>query len=134
MKISEEHIGKLVRARSWSDDQAVKVLQVGINNFRGRRSSGEVTSFDRDDGANPWVRVPGTTIKPGFFENFYILWQPESDLPPKVKFYDRDEAQRAADLMAKKHNAPFYVMKADALCQLARPLTDWLTPTKEKKR
>lgn len=59
------------------------------------------------------------------FEGFYVLWQPDSSLPPKVRFYTKDEAYRAAELMTRKHKVPFYVMKAEGLCQAANQPIYW---------
>lgn len=45
---------------------------------------------------------------------FWILWQPESSLPPRVKFKTQKEAERVAEIMARKHRKVFYVLRAIA--------------------
>lgn len=48
---------------------------------------------------------------------FWILWNPASDLPPRVKFTTLDEARKGALAMARKHGGTFHVM---ASCDDAR--------------
>lgn len=127
MGIMAKHIGKWVRAESWGENRAIKVLRlVSDHSFRGRRLDGYESSYDRADGANPWVVVSqkkgGSMAK---FETFWILWQPASHLPPTRRFPTKREAQEVAEAMTKKHNREFYVMKADGLCELAAPPVKW---------
>lgn len=41
---------------------------------------------------------------------FWILWNPTSNLPPKVRFYTEAEARTVAVAMAQRHGEQFYVM------------------------
>lgn len=45
-------------------------------------------------------------------KKFYLLWNPCSNLPPKIKFATRKEAEQVADDMARRHSQPFYVLRA----------------------
>jgi hypothetical protein len=42
----------------------------------------------------------------------YILWNPESERPPRVMFDDEEKARMVAAIMARKHGETFYVMQA----------------------
>ena len=45
-------------------------------------------------------------------KKFYILWNPESDRRPQVKFETKAEAEKVAQEMADRHRpAKFYVME-----------------------
>lgn len=131
MRITREHIGKMVRAESWEKNQAIQVVgMVDDSTFKARLSDGTTRStYDRNDGYNPWVLIGKADKKKGGimakFETFWILWQPASHLPPTVRFTTKREAQAAAEIMTKKHNREFYVMKADGLCELAAPPVKW---------
>lgn len=50
-------------------------------------------------------------------KSFWILWQPNSNKPPTVKFHNYTEAEKAASTMATAHGVPFYVMRASALVE-----------------
>lgn len=63
-----------------------------------------------------WVPPPEVAGK-----HFFILWNPRSTTPPRVRFETLKEAQRIAEDMAQRHGEPFYVMKAVALAQRSAP-------------
>jgi len=42
---------------------------------------------------------------------FFIIWNPRSQKPPTVQFTTKAEAERVAEVMARKYGEPFYVMK-----------------------
>lgn len=46
-------------------------------------------------------------------EPFFILWNPESSLPPTVRFRRRTDAYAVAERMAQEHGGTFYVMQVD---------------------
>lgn len=48
----------------------------------------------------------------GTERQFYIIWQPESNLPPTKTFSTEARAWEIAELMANKHRKKFFVMKA----------------------
>jgi hypothetical protein len=51
-------------------------------------------------------------------KSFFVLWNPLSSLPPQVKFATEKEARDVAEGMARKHSAPFYIMKAVGVAEL----------------
>lgn len=60
-------------------------------------------------------------------KSFYVLWNPRSNLPPRVQFDTEYEAQEVAAVMARKNDEPFYVMRAVSLSEVAE------TPVKVTK-
>lgn len=51
---------------------------------------------------------------------FYILWSPQSDKPPKIKFTAK-KAEEVADVMVKKYGTQFFVMQSVSLHQIGKP-------------
>lgn len=76
-------------------------------------------------------KTGGKTVRK--FETFWILWQPDHDSPPVVRFTTKKEAQEAAEVMTLRHKVEFYVMRADAVCQISAPPIKWAN-AKEKSR
>lgn len=64
-------------------------------------------------------------------KTFWILWQPASDVPPRVRYDTKKAAQEAAEVMTARHQVEFYVLKTEALCQISVAPIKWTT-TKEK--
>lgn len=60
------------------------------------------------------------------FKSFWILWQPDCSLPPKVRFSSKRAAQDAAEVMTSKHKVEFYVMRAEAVCQICPTPIKWI--------
>ena len=56
-------------------------------------------------------------------KEFYIIWQPESQLPPKAIFTTHEIAMGVADEMALRHEVTFFVMKAVSLHKIEKPIT-----------
>lgn len=50
---------------------------------------------------------------------FYILWNPDSHMPPRVVMKDDAEAKEVAEDMARRHKQKFYIMKAVASVEVA---------------
>ena len=48
-------------------------------------------------------------------KTFYIIWNPMSDLPPRVRFETRQKAEKIAEMMAAKFGEPLYVLRAGSL-------------------
>jgi len=48
---------------------------------------------------------------------FFILWNPDSELPPTVPFRSLKVAQAAAERMAREHGGTFFVCRAVASAQ-----------------
>lgn len=59
------------------------------------------------------------------FKVFWILWQPASNFPPRVRFATRNEAYEAAEVMARRHSVEFYVLRSDGKCELDVPPLKW---------
>lgn len=80
-------------------------------------TDGKVWLFE--DGGKCSASEYGNKEKPGATSNklFFILWQPESSLPPTVRFGTYDVATAMAKEMAIRHGKPFYVMKAMCLAE-----------------
>jgi len=55
--------------------------------------------------------------KDSAYDEFYILWEPGSDLPPRVRMETREKAVEVAEKMARQHGKRFYIMKAVALAE-----------------
>lgn len=60
---------------------------------------------------------------------FWILWQKESELPPRVMFSDAVGATEAARGMAQRFGTRFYVLRAESF---AEPMT-YSPPVKVEK-
>lgn len=58
--------------------------------------------------------------RPAAEPKFHIIWSPQSDKPPRVRF-NRDKAEEVADIMVKKYGTQFYVMSSVSLHQMAKP-------------
>lgn len=67
------------------------------------------------------------------FKTFWILWQPGSSLPPTVRFVTKAAAQDAAEVMTSKLKVEFYVMRAEAVCQISEPPIKWSSAKEEKR-
>lgn len=50
-------------------------------------------------------------------EDFWILWQKESDLPPRQQFSTFDAAMHAAEVMAKNWGKRFYIVHAEGYAE-----------------
>lgn len=80
----------------------------------------------------PQLKPKGVPVEKEKFEIFYILWQPESNLPPTTKFFNRKEAYEIAENMTRKHKVSFYVMKAQGVCSISEAPITW-QPGNSKK-
>jgi hypothetical protein len=61
---------------------------------------------------------------------FWIVWNPYSEAPPRVRFTTRKAAQHAARRMAEEHareGAFFYVMKMQSCHQVQGGMVDFIT-------
>lgn len=81
--------------------------------------SNPLAPFGIDNCAVEPERPPEMELNQG--KHFFIIWNPRSSLPPKVRFSTLKEAQRVAEAMAQRHGEPFYVMKAVSLAQRSAP-------------
>jgi len=54
-------------------------------------------------------------------KHFFIIWNPRSPKPSRVRFPTLKGAQRIAEQMAQRHGEPFYVLKAISLAQRSAP-------------
>lgn len=52
---------------------------------------------------------------------FFILWNPDSELPPKVMFQTIKQAEIAGEQMARKTGEGFIIMKAVRKLELPPP-------------
>lgn len=57
-------------------------------------------------------------------KTFFIIWNPESDLPPRVRFENKTDAEKVAESMALRFGEPFFVCEVQTL---------YLRPLKAKK-
>lgn len=132
VRIEKEHIGKYVKASTWDVSQKVKVLRLkNAESFIGKRGSKE-GMFVRGDGSNAWEILEAPIVSDTKFETFWTLWQPASEKPVTRKFFDKAEAFECADLMTRRHKVEFYVMKSEALCQVAEAPITWQTAKGKK--
>lgn len=69
-------------------------------------------------------------------DGFWILWSPQGETNPKVKFLIYEDAMSTAETMAKRHfPQPFYVCKAESVAVAKdRPvsITKLSTPRRPK--
>lgn len=56
-------------------------------------------------------------------KRFFILWNPDSSLPPQVRFDTHAEASEIAKQMALRHKQRFYVMEAKEFAEVHTPVT-----------
>lgn len=67
-------------------------------------------------------------------EPFYILWNPNSELPPRVTFKTRAEAVEVAELMARRNpTETFCVMRAVGEARADYPPVAYTTYGGKKK-
>ena len=63
-----------------------------------------------------------TFVATATLKRFWILWSPQSSMPPRVKFDNKEEALRVAKLMAEKHSPQeFYVCESVGKYQIDKP-------------
>lgn len=61
------------------------------------------------------MNLEGALRKPS---SFWIIWQPESAIPPKATFSCLSAATEVAERMAVTHSKKFYVMKAECVSEI----------------
>lgn len=65
---------------------------------------------------------------------FWLIWNPASNLPPKVQFVSEADADRAAAEMAERHGGVFYVCEARSRAERAyTPVRRVLLRVKRRK-
>lgn len=65
------------------------------------------------------ARIVVDSTRKGTMKTFWVLWNPLSKVPPQVRFSTQEEAEKIAAFMARRHNATFYVLKAETQVEVA---------------
>ncbi len=52
-------------------------------------------------------------------KSFYLIWNPDANMPPRVRFETLEEAKKIAKEMVERHKAQFFVLKATSLAEPA---------------
>jgi hypothetical protein len=80
-----------------------------------------IEAFDKgfEEGLRRGRRMP--RVETFDHPTFWVLWNPLSFKPPRVKFTTRAEAEQVAAKCAVKYRAPVYVMEARAVFEEAAP-------------
>lgn len=81
-------------------------------------SSGVVGAADLPYGAWAW-QIERAPAAPPSEAKFFIVWNPLSDKPPRMRHATRAQAEESATTLARKFGEPFYVCEASALFERA---------------
>jgi len=61
-------------------------------------------------------------VPPVKLEEFWILWCPTAEPPPRVRFSSEEAARKSAEVMAERHLAEFIVLKSVASVHVEKKL------------
>lgn len=96
--------------------------------FACYRRIGTIVDFNRngtpqlqmeDDGSTLFIREENLEHCNNAKGDKYILWQPGSNLPPKVTYNTYEQALHVAKDMAKRHHKKFIICKLDTEVELS---------------